>query len=122
MSLDSLPKKVNANTIYILCPDMSCNGWQEKNLRCNNRKENYLGLEICPNYDEARKMIFCYLGHLNILPIDYSSWKRVDCSHKDCNAVSFTLMSGNYWRIPLNKLEHFLKLPFERENEFKRIQ
>jgi hypothetical protein len=114
MSLEDLPEKVDNKTIYILCPDINCEGWYEKKLRCENNKKKYFELEPCPHYNEARKMIFCYFGHLNTLPVDYSSWKRVDCSHKDCNSVNFTLMFGNYQRIPLDKLNDFLKLPFER--------
>jgi hypothetical protein len=104
------PEKLDDVTNYIICPDLECSGFVEERIRCTNMLENK-----CPRYNEAKKILFCYRGHPNILKVDESAWKRMDCSHDGCYASSFSLASGEYWRIPLNKLEEFLKIPFKEK-------
>lgn len=109
------PDHINAETTYIICPDISCNGFLEDRLRCTVSPKSYMDNkpeDVCPFYDKGKKVLFCFRGHPNELELDEGTWHRIDCK---CGASSFQLMSGKYHRVPLENYEEFLKIPFKNK-------
>lgn len=104
--------KRDEETIYIICPDSDCKGFTEEHMWCESSGTYY---PKCPSQNKAYKILHCHRGHPNKLEIDLCSWTRVGCSHENCHAASFHLMSGKYSRILLEFVEEFLKKEFVKK-------
>jgi hypothetical protein len=118
--MEQLPKEIDKDIRYIICPDLRCKGWYEKHLRCLNTKYTLElfpndGYKLCPKIDKAKSIVFCHYGHPIEFKVNESGWTRADCDYKNCYSMTFTLGSNTYIRIPLKLLNKFLKLPFKLE-------
>jgi|GEM_PF-5510480 len=104
--------KRDSETNYIVCPDMNCEGFNQNRLQCTSSGRY---IPSCPLKDKGFRVLHCYDGHPNKLPLDENEWRRVDCFEKNCYYTNFSLMSGKYSRIPLELYEEFLKKEFVRK-------
>ena len=112
-----MPDFIDGGVRYIICPDTTCNGFLLDHLQCRNTEwdiENFpeLNLELCPHLDRAKKVVFCYFGHPIESKVNSSDWERADCRVKDCHSFTSARMSRITHRIPLERYEEFLKLPY----------
>lgn len=109
--------KRDSKTNYIICPDMSCQGFDKKPLQCKISLRGGIeyGFESCPKRDLAYKILHCSEGHPNKLEIDGCTFRRMNCSHEYCMSISFEQMNDIYVRIPLDLVEEFLKKPFVKK-------
>lgn len=117
-----LPKEINLDYKYIICPDINCKGWFDKHLQCEVTKSMIElfpndGLKECPYLDKAMKVVFCYWGHPIESKVNSSNWQRADCITDGCHSCSFARMSETSYRIPLELYEEFLKLPFKKDTK-----
>jgi len=115
--MSNLPKDRNTKTKYVICPDISCTGFMEDRLRCQNSKITQdlfpnEDIQLCPHLDTAKKVVFCHWGHPIEDRVNSSNWQRADCHVENCHSMSFARMSKTTVRIDLNEYEEFLKLPF----------
>lgn len=108
--MDSLPDHIDPKVRYIICPNMTCKGWYEDQLRCIKSNWYNESTPICPHLKTAKTIVFCYYGHPIMLGVNHSSFLRVDCTHPNCGSLTFSLLSNRFYRIPLELLDEFLKL------------
>jgi len=94
----------DAETIYIICPKLTCDGFENDSMLCESN---------CPE-KEAYKIIHCRYGHPNKLKISQGGWYRPNCSEEKC----FTTICGakitKYARISLESISIFLNKEFRR--------
>lgn len=110
-----LPEVIDLKAKYIICPDITCNGFFELYCQCFLRntaielfpERNY---KLCPNLDKAKLVVFCAYGHAIEEVVNCLHWTRSDCKELNCNSLTFSKMSETTYRIPLEKYEEFLKL------------
>jgi len=80
--------KYKEKTTYFFCPDKECQGFYDKEFKC----EFY-----CPKEEKLIKAIKCWnCKKLIKLPGNHNSFCRVDC---DCGASVFDRMSGKSYLI-----------------------
>ncbi len=108
---------------YIICPDLECPGWMMDHLQCENSRTTQElfpdgGYELCPHLDRAKKVVFCHYGHPIEERVNSSNWTHSLCP--ECHSMSFDKMSTMTYRIPLEKYEEFLKLPFNNDGHKQR--
>jgi hypothetical protein len=118
MEKNNLPvTTVNTKDRYIICPDMTCDGFYDQHLRCTLTKTSIdmfpeLNLKQCPHIDDAKLVVFCDNGHPMTHKLTTSVWSHSKCV--TCGGISFSKMSDITWRIPLDKYNEFINLKFEK--------
>lgn len=104
MIKSKIPKIFERDVVYIICPDIDCEGFYSDILQCDNSTTDYGG-ELCPHQDIAYQIHIDFRKHHIKVPIDICSGKRIQC---DCSACIFQSCS-NYYRIKKEDYEKYIK-------------
>lgn len=97
-----MPTTVDANSVYIICPDTRCTGFTKPVMQCSKREDG------CPRKDEAKLVIACHCGCLVEERVDKSRWGHCKCN---CGAILLTTISATTtYRIPKRYYKKFKRL------------
>ena len=118
-----MPKEIDKEVRYIICPDVTCKGFTERFDWCReteygvelSKKVHNIDSKICPHIDKAKSVVFCPHDHPIERKVNIGGWHRADCNYEDCHSCSFVLASNVVMRIPLDRYDEFLKLPFKKD-------
>lgn len=112
----NIPK--TTKTRYIVCPDISCKGFEAEICWCTLTQyaidSGFIPpdkgeVKICPHLDKALMVVFCHYGHAIEEVVNCSSWAHSKC--KTCNSTSFSKMSTTTYKIPIDEYEEFKNRP-----------